>query len=335
MTTLDDLLAVNPTANNAVVACLATTRNNEQCGVSASINAIIRDNNNNNNNRQQTEKGKEKRKERDKVTATWKKIQRNVQRGRKVVVADADLEYLARLFLCTRHLRRGQSPNLVQRIKDGIDTHHQRLTAAKAVTRRQQMNFDFSEGLAWARPSRRRARRLEAERNARREENESARQSSSDQNAGAARPPQAQLVEAEVDTPPQLPLAATLLNTFYNSQLPQPVSPVRPWSSSHFRQPPQPASPVRVGSTLFQQPSQQPFKRRRRAVARKPIETGDECSICLEELAGDGELVWCRTQCGNNFHRPCISNWLDRQESSATCPACRVLWMPEEWPALR
>ena len=41
------------------------------------------------------------------------------------------------------------------------------------------------------------------------------------------------------------------------------------------------------------------------------------CSICLEPWA-DRPLSWCKAQCGENFHKHCIAEWL--MSSRGTCP---------------
>ncbi len=51
---------------------------------------------------------------------------------------------------------------------------------------------------------------------------------------------------------------------------------------------------------------------------RRRIE-GD-CSICCEVFRNEENLVWCRTQCGQNYHRECISLWLETDEHTKTCP---------------
>lgn len=54
---------------------------------------------------------------------------------------------------------------------------------------------------------------------------------------------------------------------------------------------------------------------------RRDIE-GD-CSICCEDLNTGGDTVWCRAQCGQNFHTDCIGLWHASQEadeSRKTCP---------------
>jgi hypothetical protein len=35
--------------------------------------------------------------------------------------------------------------------------------------------------------------------------------------------------------------------------------------------------------------------------------------------------VWCKAQCGVNFHKACMDQWLKRAPSR-TCPACRRSW---------
>lgn len=38
------------------------------------------------------------------------------------------------------------------------------------------------------------------------------------------------------------------------------------------------------------------------------------------------DLVWCKSQCGVNFHKACMDQWL-RRAPRPTCPACRRSWM--------
>ncbi|CRG88704.1 hypothetical protein PISL3812_05738 [Talaromyces islandicus] len=324
MTTLDDLLAVNPTAANAALACLGTTHTSGQCGVSASSsNAIMRDNNNDSNSRQsekekqeQKQKEKAKRKERKQGAAAWQKTKRNVQRGRKITVGDDDLEYLASLFLCARHCRQTQIQSLVQRINTDIDTYHQKLTAEKAetatatatvtVTTRRRTStrtrttaaadmdgppFDFSGGLGAVIETRRRVQRMtEAAIHSYRQEEARMNQMRSSQSGTSN--------DSSVRQDSEQPLESVV-----------------------YTQPPQPS-----------QPSQSYHPARRRSVARKPVQAGDECSICLEKLGTNRQLVWCRRRCGNNFHQSCIDGWLESiaqhpERPLATCPTCRVVWM--------
>lgn len=102
----------------------------------------------------------------------------------------------------------------------------------------------------------------------------------------------------------------------------------------------------------------------RRTVTRKPIE-GD-CEICMCPLRGedsdqdsddedendvsdtasddedDGpdegdldDLVYCKSQCGSNYHKTCIDEWLATQSTfrdprgnpvCPSCPTCRAVW---------
>ncbi|GAD96486.1 conserved hypothetical protein [Paecilomyces variotii No. 5] len=91
----------------------------------------------------------------------------------------------------------------------------------------------------------------------------------------------------------------------------------------------------------------------RRTVTQKPIE-GD-CSICTNPLihvhpAHEGSstehttraenrnedenessrLSWCKAQCGSNYHKECIDQWLSTCRSmfrNPTCPYCRAQWV--------
>ncbi|CAK9313861.1 unnamed protein product [Citrullus colocynthis] len=47
-------------------------------------------------------------------------------------------------------------------------------------------------------------------------------------------------------------------------------------------------------------------------------ETGDQCSVCYEDLHGEKELA--RISCGHVYHKPCILKWLKINNS---CPLCR------------
>ncbi|KAF7596676.1 hypothetical protein BBP40_000598 [Aspergillus hancockii] len=39
------------------------------------------------------------------------------------------------------------------------------------------------------------------------------------------------------------------------------------------------------------------------------------------------ELVWCKSQCGSNYHKSCIDQWVTACGTrSATCPTCRAVW---------
>jgi hypothetical protein len=80
---------------------------------------------------------------------------------------------------------------------------------------------------------------------------------------------------------------------------------------------------------------------RSRPATRRDIE-GD-CGICFmplqmhEDKISDDEhssdegddLVWCKAQCGVNYHKTCIDKWTAMcltQEREPTCPLCRARW---------
>jgi hypothetical protein len=55
---------------------------------------------------------------------------------------------------------------------------------------------------------------------------------------------------------------------------------------------------------------------------RKPLE-GD-CYICHDPFNGElDNLVWCKAECGCNFHAACVTEWL---KTSKTCGNCRASW---------
>lgn len=56
-------------------------------------------------------------------------------------------------------------------------------------------------------------------------------------------------------------------------------------------------------------------------VTRKSIE--DDCCICFDSLDSDAELVWCKAQCGHNFHETCFEMHaaVERKDwARLTCP---------------
>ncbi|KAM0797364.1 hypothetical protein BDR22DRAFT_465115 [Usnea florida] len=61
--------------------------------------------------------------------------------------------------------------------------------------------------------------------------------------------------------------------------------------------------------------------------ARRPIE--GECHICHEDFSSDDATVWCKAQCGQNFHEECIRTWHEFSKAHARkkeCPYCRAKW---------
>jgi Anaphase-promoting complex subunit 11 RING-H2 finger len=129
-----------------------------------------------------------------------------------------------------------------------------------------------------------------------------------------------------------------------------------PTTTQHMR----PRTPVLFSPTA-ETSNRQPQRRAqpgRRQVVRKPIE--GECHICFlslrdEEVVEEEEeeeqepqtdntattdsapndsdeetLVWCRSQCGYNFHKTCLDTWTNSQHEdhrAATCPMCRAQWV--------
>lgn len=77
-------------------------------------------------------------------------------------------------------------------------------------------------------------------------------------------------------------------------------------STSHPRSP----GPGQESSEAEQQQQNEP--------GRRAVE-GD-CSICHEDLNEGGILLWCKAQCGQNFHQGCIITWLETSYSERKCP---------------
>lgn len=51
------------------------------------------------------------------------------------------------------------------------------------------------------------------------------------------------------------------------------------------------------------------------------------CSICHEDLQPAVEdIIYCRAQCGVNFHLPCMQNWQLQSPKPLKCPHCRQKW---------
>ena len=78
-----------------------------------------------------------------------------------------------------------------------------------------------------------------------------------------------------------------------------------------------------------------PVKESTPTATRKPI-ADNPCYICYEDLVADGQgrdrseemaphqLVWCKRQCGINFHRECMQAWSrtcdSHRDKTTTCP---------------
>ncbi|OOQ81786.1 hypothetical protein PEBR_43182 [Penicillium brasilianum] len=54
-------------------------------------------------------------------------------------------------------------------------------------------------------------------------------------------------------------------------------------------------------------------------------DTDNEDELNRDAVERYEDLVWCKAQCGVNFHKACMDQWLKRAPSR-TCPACRRSW---------
>ncbi|KAI5786060.1 hypothetical protein FPQ18DRAFT_415829 [Pyronema domesticum] len=66
---------------------------------------------------------------------------------------------------------------------------------------------------------------------------------------------------------------------------------------------------------------------------RKPISDQDPCPICFSEITSseleNGELLYCRAQCGANVHKECFGFWRRTKGTDVTCVLCRQAWVEE------
>lgn len=62
-------------------------------------------------------------------------------------------------------------------------------------------------------------------------------------------------------------------------------------------------------------------------VPNNEIESGDQCSICLEEL--NGHQTNRKLACSHVFHETCLFTWLNGEKAS--CPTCRKWLMNLYW----
>jgi hypothetical protein len=69
------------------------------------------------------------------------------------------------------------------------------------------------------------------------------------------------------------------------------------------------------------------------SVQAKPLEEGDCCPICQEELSMSENLTFCRVGCGNYIHAACMEVWgrncINNRKSAdepISCPLCRAKW---------
>nr|CCC90570.1 conserved hypothetical protein [Trypanosoma congolense IL3000] len=62
-------------------------------------------------------------------------------------------------------------------------------------------------------------------------------------------------------------------------------------------------------------------------VVPKPIEEGDVCPICFDELIGNAQLDYCQGGCGKYIHTRCFRHYMRHNSAGPLrCPYCRVLW---------
>ena len=62
-------------------------------------------------------------------------------------------------------------------------------------------------------------------------------------------------------------------------------------------------------------------------VEPRPVEEGDCCPICQDEMTPAQHLTFCRYSCGHSIHSKCMKIWADHQLSQGTkilCPMCRA-----------
>ena len=66
------------------------------------------------------------------------------------------------------------------------------------------------------------------------------------------------------------------------------------------------------------------------ASTRKPLEQ-DDCPICYSPFEPNDKVVWCRAQCGTNFHEKCFAEWArTKGQNHVTCVMCREPWKEDE-----
>eukprot|EP00892_Ulva_mutabilis_P012680 jgi/Ulvmu1/9785/UM056_0025.1 len=73
-------------------------------------------------------------------------------------------------------------------------------------------------------------------------------------------------------------------------------------------------------------------------MARKPVQQGDLCPICYDEIHGVDilHLTWCQKGCGQNVHGKCMQVWMAhsiKTQKDLQCPMCRTNWGIFTWRA--
>ena len=112
--------------------------------------------------------------------------------------------------------------------------------------------------------------------------------------------------EPQIEEQPNQPVQ-TIQNSLSNTSLGQEISEEDGQSSEPGRR-----NPSRLNDSSSRQETEEPNES-----GPRPVD-GD-CPICLEDLnSGDG-VIWCKAQCGQNFHRDCINTWLDNNVAHKTC----------------
>lgn len=111
--------------------------------------------------------------------------------------------------------------------------------------------------------------------------------------------------EPQVEEQPNQPVQ-TIQNSLSNTSLGQEIFEEDGVSSAGR------SNPNRLNDFSSRQETEDPNESGPRTVA------GD-CPICLEDLnSGDG-VLWCKAQCGQNFHRDCINTWIYNNVDHKTC----------------
>ncbi|KAG8344162.1 hypothetical protein TRVL_05013 [Trypanosoma vivax] len=63
------------------------------------------------------------------------------------------------------------------------------------------------------------------------------------------------------------------------------------------------------------------------SVAARPVEQGDVCPICFEELGTDTQLDFCLGGCGKHIHSHCFKQYRHHNAvGPLRCPYCRIIW---------
>lgn len=85
-----------------------------------------------------------------------------------------------------------------------------------------------------------------------------------------------------------------------------------------------------TGFSLDDEPSLGPQRQRVAEGGPRPLDRGEDCPICYEDMSSDppGQLVWC-TACRRSMHVDCFGKWRDvklKGHEPVTCVYCRQPW---------